>query len=410
MTTVTSETRTPEPIPAEALKLGGGARKLMLGLLVVGAGALGAGALSTSFEHFIRSYLTGFAFALSLSLGALFFVILQHLTRAGWSVTVRRLAETMAAATLPLALLFIPIILGASALYPWAGEGHGDLGLSPLKQAWLDPTFFVVRIAVCFGIWILLSRFFLRNSTRQDDSGDPALTAKMQKFAPVAMILYAITVTFFSFDLLMSLDPHWFSTMYGVYYFSGSLLSFFAFVILMVFFLKRSGRLGDAVNVEHYHDLGKQLFAYIVFWAYIAFSQYMLIWYANIPEETQWYLLRQSGGWEVFGMLLLFGHFLLPFLILLPRGIKRRPGMLAAMSFWVLLMHMIDLHWLIAPVASEHGAHGGEPHAYFGLVELLCVAGVTALFTAAVVYKLSGVSLIPVGDPRLPESLAFENH
>jgi hypothetical protein len=399
--------KTPDPIPAEALKMGPGALRLTLGFLILGAGALGAGALLADWEHFIRSYLTGFAFALSLALGALFFVILQHLTRSGWSVTVRRLAETMAGAVLPLAVLYIPVILGMKALYPWAGDAHGDF--SPAKQAWLDSTFVIVRAGICFGTWILLSRFYLRHSIKQDESGDPALTAKMQKLAPVAMILYALTVTLFSFDLMMSLDPHWFSTIYGVYYFSGALLAFFAFVILMVFFLKRAGRLGDAVNTEHYHDLGKQLFSYIVFWAYIAFSQYMLIWYANIPEETQWYLIRQTGGWEYFGMMLVIGHFALPFLILLPRGIKRRPVALAIMSFWVLLMHMIDLHWLIAPAA--HGAiDGHEPHAYFGAVELLCVAGVTFLFTAAVIKKLSGVSLIPEKDPRLPESLAFENH
>ncbi len=396
-------TATTDPIPAEALKLGSGAQKYMLGFLVLGAGALGVAALLVPFEHFIRSYVTGFAFALSLSLGALFFVILQHLTRSGWSVTVRRLAEVMAGAVLPLALLYIPVILGMQALYPWAGEGSGDFSAG--KQAWLSPTFVIVRAGICFGTWILLSRFYLRNSTRQDESGDVDLSRRMQKFSPVAMILYAITVTLFSFDLLMSLDPHWFSTIYGVYYFSGALLSFFAFVILMVFFLKRSGRLAHAVTVEHYHDLGKQLFGYIVFWAYIAFSQYMLIWYANIPEETQWYLLRQQGGWEDFGMLLLIGHFLLPFLILLPRGMKRKPGVLAAISFWVLLMHMIDLHWLIAPVG-----HGGASHAYFGLTEILCVAGLTALFLAAIVFKLSGVSLIPSKDPRLPESLAFTNH
>jgi hypothetical protein len=137
----------------------------------------------------------------------------------------------------------------------------------------------------------------------------------------------------------------------------------------------------------------------------------MLIWYANIPEETHWYLIRQEHGWGAFGMLLVVGHFLLPFLILLPQGVKRRPGPLAAISFWVLLMHMIDLHWLIAPVAAGHGAHGGEhAHAYFGIVEILAVGGVTAMFTAAVVHKLSGASLIPEKDPRLPESLAFTNH
>jgi hypothetical protein len=399
---VTTSTTTPE-IPAEALKVGAGAQKLMIALLVIGAGMIGTAALLADWEHFIRSYLTGFAFVLSLSLGALFFVILQHLTRSGWSVTVRRLAEVMAGAALPVAILFIPVILGTAALYGWAGEGHG--GFSHSKATWLSPTFFTVRCGIYFGIWILLSRFFLRNSVRQDESGDPKITSKMQKVAPIGMVLYAITITLAAFDIMMSLDAHWFSTIYGVYYFSGALVAFFAYVILAVFFLKRAGKLGHAVNVEHRHDLGKQLFAYVIFWAYIAFSQYMLIWYANIPEETQWYLIRQQGGWEYFGFALLIGHFALPFLLLLPREMKRRSGVLAGMAFWILLMHLIDLHWLLAPTA-----HGGEPHAYFGLAEILVTGGLTALFTAAVLMKLLSVSLIPAKDPRLPESLAFENH
>ena len=177
---------------------------------------------------------------------------------------------------------------------------------------------------------------------------------------------------------------------------------FFAFLIPMLLLLKRAGKLGPAVNAEHYHDLGKQLFGYVVFWAYIAFSQYMLIWYANIPEETQWLLLREEGGWGTVGLILVVGHFALPFLALLPRSVKRRPPILAALGVWILAMHYVDLFWLTAP-----GKHATSVH--FGLTDVLCFVGLLALFTGATLFRLARSSLVPERDPRLAESLAFEN-
>jgi hypothetical protein len=223
----------------------------------------------------------------------------------------------------------------------------------------------------------------------------------MQARAPLAMVAYGVTVTLFAFDVLMSLDVHWYSTIFGVYYFSGAILALFAFLIILVYFLQRLGHLEREVTTEHYHDLGKQLFGYVVFWAYIAFSQYMLIWYANIPEETGWFLTRQSGGWTQVGYLLVLGHFLLPFLLLLPRKVKRTPLILAGMAFWLLLMHYVDLYWLIVP-------HHGEGF-HFGIADFLALAGVGGIYKAAAGWRLSGVSLLAAKDPRLPESLAFEN-
>ncbi|MHC4862233.1 MAG: quinol:cytochrome C oxidoreductase, partial [Planctomycetota bacterium] len=256
--------------------------------------------------------------------------------------------------------------------------------------------------AVYFGIWILYARFYFRNSVQQDESGDVELTKKMERRSPLAMILYGITVTFASFDLLMSLDPHWYSTIFGVYYFSGAVVGFFALLVLMIFFAQKAGHLRDPITTEHRHDVGKQLFGYVVFWAYIAFSQYMLIWYANIPEETEWFLLRQTGGWGTVSLVLLFGHFLLPFLALLPREMKRRPAALAAVAAWMLVMHWIDVFYLTAP---EKGS-GLVP---FGVVDVACVLGLSGLFAASVAFALRKVSLVPERDPRLPESLAFEN-
>lgn len=385
--------------PRDPTKLSSGARRLAAGAAGVGIVALAIGAVAGSWPEFLRAYLVSFAWALSIPLGALFFVLLQHLTGASWSVVVRRIAEATAVNVALFAMLLVPIVAGINVIYEWT---HGGAELHA-KAGWYQPAFFVIRAAVYFGVWILLANFFLRNSHRQDESGDVALTLRMQKMAPLATILYAITLTFAAFDLLMSLDPHWYSTIFGVYYFAGAVAGFFAFLVVVVFLLKRSGKLAEEITVEHEHDIGKQLFGWIVFWAYIAFSQYMLIWYGNIPEETEWYFTRQQGGWATVSWILVFGHFLIPFLVLLPRGVKRRAGALTAMAVFVLVMHWVDCFWLVAP---EKGAAGHVP---FDFTMVACAIGQAALLTAGVTFALAGGSLLPRRDPRLAESLSFEN-
>jgi hypothetical protein len=226
----------------------------------------------------------------------------------------------------------------------------------------------------------------------------------MQRRAPLAMVLYGLTVTFAAFDLLMSLDPNWYSTIFGVYYYAGAVEGFFAFLILAVFVLQREGKLTEDVTVEHYHDLGKQLFGWNVFWAYIAFSQYMLIWYANIPEEVEWFLTRTAGGWAAISWVLVIGHFIIPFLLLLPRRVKRIPMLLAGMAAYMLVMHWVDCYWLIAPQLDPQAGHVG-----FSVLDVACFVGFASLFVAGVTYALGGGSLLPKRDPRLAKSLAFEN-
>jgi hypothetical protein len=200
----------------------------------------------------------------------------------------------------------------------------------------------------------------------------------------------------------MSLDPHWYSTIYGVYFFSGGIMAFFAFLAVLVYLLQGAGKLTEEITEEHWHDIGKQLFGWNVFWAYIAFSQYMLIWYANIPEETQWFWVRQQGGWLRVGLILLFGHFLIPFLLMLPRVMKRKPVVVATMGVWLLVMHWVDLYYLVAP-------HGTEGVVRFGGMDVIGFVGHLALFVGGLIYILGQGALVPERDPRLPESLAFEN-
>ncbi len=393
-----TEHRTLEGLGSKTVRTAGAIGILFLVASVL-LGLRGDEALS----RFFHAYLLAFTYFLSLSLGALFFVILHHLVRAGWGVVVRRLAEGLAANLLPLAALMIPVLIGMNHLYHWtdaAAVAHDPL--LQAKRPYLNVPFFVIRAAVYFGVWILLANFFVRRSIAQDSSGDPKLTKSMERFSGPAMVLYGLTACVAAFDLLMSLDPHWFSTIFGVYYFSGAVVGFFACLTVLVVLLQQTGRLRKAITPEHYHDLGKLIFAFTVFWAYIAFSQYMLIWYANLPEETGWLLKRQTNGWESVAWMLLVGHFIIPFAVLLPRFVKRTRRFLFLPAVWVLLMHAVDLYWLVMPQASPKSA---APH----LVDLTCMIGVGGLYVAALAFRLRNRSLVPERDPRLPESLAFEN-
>jgi hypothetical protein len=212
-----------------------------------------------------------------------------------------------------------------------------------------------------------------------------------------------LTVTFAAFDWVMSLDPHWYSTIFGVYFFAGSVVGGFAALALLTLALTRSGYLRQAVTAEHFHDLGKLLFAFMVFWSYIAFSQFFLIWYANIPEETAWFLHRLDGGWRPMTLLLAIGHFGVPFFFLMPRTIKRRPLLLFAGAVWMLLVHLLDLHWLVMPALA------GKESGGILLLEVTALAGVGGVVVAALGWLLAGAPLLPLRDPRLSESLAFEN-
>jgi hypothetical protein len=374
----------------------------VLGLAASAALALVSGA---GLERALSSYLTSFAFFLSLSVGALFFVLLHHLVRAGWSVVVRRIAEVMAANMLVLAALALPVVFGLSRLYPWAAPGAAAHDpLIAAKQPYLNAPFFLARMAIYFFVWTVTALWYHRLSSRQDLTGDFALTRRMESRSAPAMVLFAITVCVAAFDLLMSLDPHWYSTMFGVYFFAGSAVGFFAALAVVSALLLRAGYLQRAVSAEHFHDMGKLVFAFTVFWAYIAFSQYMLIWYANLPEETGWLLRRQTNGWQYPGLGLLFGHFLVPFALLLPRFVKRSPRLLILPAAWVLVMHWLDLYWVVMP---EAGAGQGTPAPR--LADLTCFVGIGGIYIAAAAHRLRRGSLVPEQDPRLEESLAFES-
>jgi len=396
---IQSETRRADPLLRTVSLCAGAAGVMILAVTL----AMSHFVSKDGLRQFAYSYLVSFSYYMSLTLGALFFVILHHLTRAGWSVVVRRVAEVFAANIPMLAFLALPVLLLGGVLFPWMGQSRAELEHLPgIKAAYLTTPFFFVRCALYFVVWALLGFRFYRGSLRQDRNGDPGETLKLERLSPGAILLYAATITFFAFDFLMSLSPLWYSTIFGVYFYSGSVVGFMALLGIVCMGLQRRGVLRHAITTEHYHDIGKLLFAFTMFWSYIAYSQYMLIWYANLPEETAWFSPRQSGPWATMGLLLVVAHFAIPFVGLMPRTSKRRRGALVFWSVWMLVMHYVDLYWVVMPTVSP----GRVP---LGLTDLGCFLGIGGLFLAGAALTARGRSLVPERDPRLAESLAFEN-
>lgn len=360
-------------------------------------------------KQFYFSYLVGWTFCLTISLGALYFVLFQHLSRAWWSVTVRRFAESMLWGFPLLAVLFIPIIFGMHDLYHWT---HAELytpgaeGFDPIiagKRAYLNTPFFLIRMALYFVIWTFLSYKLYALSVGHDAYPSKDTPKKLRFHSAWGLPVTAITTAFASYDLLMSLDPHWFSTIFGVYMFAGAFFVALAMIALTGLTIQRTSHmLKDAVTVEHYHDLGKFMFGFVVFWAYIAFSQYVLIWYGGIPEETAFYRHRLEHGWGWHSALLVILHFIVPFFLLLPRFTKRIRPFLAFMCVWFAIVHWFDLHWLALPVL--HADHAG-----FHWLDFACWLGLFGLFTGAFVWRLQRHALVPARDPHLADSLRFEN-
>jgi hypothetical protein len=458
---------------SQTLRLGPAApRMIVTGLVLAAIGAAGAFLCGSRVEHaralFCHAYLVAFAFYLTITLGSLFFVLLHHLARAGWSVVLRRLAEALSGNAALMAILFVPLAFNLHEIYPWAEPKAADpatIGsIGPLATAeaaggephpataghdlWLTPVRFIGRFVIYFVIWGFLAWYFRGHSILQDRTGRVGLSKRMERLSAPGMILFAFTITLAAVDLIMSLNPHWYSTMIGVYLFSDAVLSSLVVITLLALWLQSCGLLRGVVTKEHYHDLGKLTFAFVFFWGYIAFSQYMLIWYANTPEETQFYMMRQIGPWAGVSLALIVVHFVLPFLGLMSRHVKRLLPLLAFWLIWLLVAHAFDLFWLIMPNTFIHqiSAHGPlgpgatlpeafktilqsqqsvyelragsasiidavnaplQPGAIATVIGLLLAMG--GLFLANTAWLLNGAALLPLKDPRLNESLSFHN-
>ena len=331
-------------------------------------------------------------------------MILHHLTRATWSTAFRRIAENVAS-VLPWAVVgFVPVLVGLHDLYHWT---HAEaVAADPIlqgKSGYLNTGFFITRAVVYVALWSAMALYFRRLSVKQDETGDENLTFKMRWWAPLSTLAFALSVTYAAFDWIMSLNPHWFSTMFGVIIFAGCMVSGFASLILLGNWLQKNGALTTTLTTGNYHDLGKLMWGFIIFWTYTSFSQYFLIWYGNIPEETEWFLIRMNNGWENVGVLVIFGHFIVPFWVLLSRHVKRNRKALVAAAAWMLFIHYVDIYYMAMPNMPD--SHGFHPT----LLDLTTILGVGGLYLAAVASRFSTAAVVAHKDPQLLASMNYDN-
>src|SRR5579872_5981062 len=357
----------------------------------------------TNEARLFQSYTVAFAYTSLIGLGAFFFVMVQFLTGSAWSVTMRRIMENVMI-TLPVGLLlFIPIALGVREIYPWADPQAVPTGaMLGTKGTYLTPNFFILRTVIYFFLWSLWAGSIYHQSTKQDTARSVKQMYIASRWSAPGLFLAVAVGTLASYDWLMSLEPKWYSTIFGLVMLSGGSLSFFSVVILVCLAFRRAGILKNSITIEHYHDLGKWLLCMTAFYTYVAFAQYFLIWYSNIPEETIWYRHRMVGAWLPISLAMPFIRFIIPFSILLCRPAKRSLKLLGFISVWSLVVEYIDLYWIVMPTYYKTG-----PQLHWLDVATL----VTTVSICGLVFwsRFRKHKKVPVGDLRLEQSLHFEN-
>lgn len=366
-----------------------------LGVLigVVGLAVTVLGAFLNS-EQFWRSYLLAYVFWLEIALGCLGMLMLHHLVGGRWSALIRRLMET-GAMTLPLlAILFIPLLFGLHTLYPWTDPQFlAQNAVVQSKTAYLNVPFFIGRAVVYFAIWLTLAYLFNRWSLAQDQTGDAKLAQRMRRVSAAGMILYMLTSTFAAYDWMMSLEPAWASSIYGLLFIIGQALAALSLALIGLRVLTR--RYGDGAEIiKSFNDLGNFMLGFVMIWAYFAFSQFLIIWSANIPEEAIWYVHRTHGGWQGVGLFLIAFHFVLPFFLLLSRRVKRQAQLLMALAVLILCVRLVDLFWLIVPAFYPEGLH-------VHWLDLVIVLALGGLWFAFFLWQWTGKTAVPQHDPHL---------
>ena len=375
----------------------------LVGLAAVAFVAVLVGAVLDP-KQFAFSYLFAFFFFLTICMGGLFWTLVHHAVDAEWSVVVRRQMENLASLLVVMAVLFIPLFFVREELWKWMRPENAHDPLLLEKAAYLNLPFFTFRVIFYFAFFILCGGLLRAFSIAQDRDGSPRYTSLNRRVTFASALLFAVCLTFAAVDWLMGLDYHWFSTMWGVYIFAGTALSSMCVLVLIITALRSAGYLQNVVTVEHYHIMGKLMMAFTIFWAYIGFSQYMLIWYANIPEETVYFLRRNTGTWWYGSQFMVVGHFFVPFLMLLFQRGKKTPLFLCGMASWILLMHMLDMYIIVMP--AYHKA-GFDLSAF--LFDIPCLIAIGCTLAAVFLKRLGESALYPVRDPRLPQSLALKN-
>jgi hypothetical protein len=349
--------------------------------------------------QFFQSYLMSYMFVLGLTLGSLALGMVHQLSGGAWGVVIRRPIGAATRVLPVLTLLFLPIVLGMSHLYEWT---HADIvAADPIlrgKQAYLNTPFFLIRAAIYFAAWNGVSYLLNKWGLEQDQTGDPRYARRMQMLSGGGLLAYGLCITFASFDWMMSLEPHWFSTIYGVLIMGGQGLSSLAFLITVLVWLSRRAPLRDIVAPTHFHDLANLMLAFVMLWAYFSFSQYLIIWAGNLPEEIAWYLHRLQTGWRFVAVTLVIFHFTVPFLLLLSRTVKRAPHMIVTVALAILMARLIDLFWLIAPEFHHTGIA-------ISWMDIVLPFTLVSFWLGCFVRQLRGRAILPVYDPQFEEAL-----
>lgn len=372
--------------------------------------------------HAIASFEVGLFVVTAASLGCLGLTLIFHSVNAGWHITIRRVMEKVAS-MLPLCLLGLAVCLviellpihhgGSGVLLSWLRPEVQGTHLLEVKKPFLNVPFVIVRFVIYAAIWTFLSTRMLAWSREQDRTGDVALSRKMRFTSGWGLLAYALSLAFFSFDFLMAMDFRFFSTMWGVYFFAISMLAAVSVLAVILAVLRLSGRLTGVVTQEHFHDLGKFIFAFTCFWAYITFSQYFLIWYSNIPEETAWYVHRQTNGWKTLFVILALAHFVVPFILFVSRAPKRSTLGLAFMGVYSLVVTVLDVIFIIRPMVYTNASWTPDLAAATPANWWLDVAGIAAamgIYFFFLIKKIGDGPLVPLKDPMLPEAMAHRNY
>jgi hypothetical protein len=379
-------------------------RALILGVVALAAGVAGA---FLNPDQFFRSWMIGFLFCLGLSLGSLGLLMMQHLTGGEWGLAGRRIFEAASRGLPYVTLIFIPLLFGMRRIFLWARpEAVAADHILQMKAPYLNVSFFIVRAVVYFVIW-LGCMYYLNRWSDGQDRGEVAVTAAdTRRFRVVSgpgLLLYALTITFASVDWVMSLDPHWFSTIFGLLLFTGQGLAAFAFVIAILALVSNVEPVASVISPRQFHDLGKLLLAFVMLWAYLSFSQFLIIWAGNLPDEIPWYLDRIRGPWGYVALLIAFGHFALPFVVLLSRDLKKNRMLLAKVAIAILIMRFVDIVWLVAPTFQ----HQGFPIHWMNIV---IPAGLVSVWLFLFARQLQSHPLLPLNDPFFKETFAHESH
>lgn len=380
-----------KPLPASMTNLG-------WGLTAVG-GALAAFSYATDAHRALFNNVIGFTFLASIAVGALFFIALEYIAGAVWTTPFRRVIEFLGMLIIPAFLLAIPILLHLHEVYHWASPEAAADAVLKSKASYLNEHSFMMRFGIFFALWFGFYALFRFNSMKQDKTSDQKLTKKNIALAAAFIPVMAISISLFSIDWVMSLEPHWFSTMFGVYFFTGSILTALSVITYFMVSLSEKGYFFKGINENHYYSFGALIFGLLSFWAYIAFSQFMLIWYANLPEENYWYIARWQNGWEYVSIALTLVHFWIPYFMLVSRPSKMNTKNLKRSAALLIFAQLLDLYWLVVPTFSPTPLFGYQELAF----PILGIGIIIVLFSL----QAKSINMVPVGDPKLQRGIDF---